>query len=332
MNRYLSPCVCLSPGFIGVPLLGGRLLCHRAEVVEWRPGVPRVGTWHDADRVDWPAAFTAPRKAPFDRPRLMGILNVTPDSFSDGGAYATPDRAVAHGLRLAREGAEIVDVGGESTRPGATPVPVDEELRRVIPVVGALAARGVMVSIDTRKAEVMAAALRAGARIINDVSGLTWDPRSIEVAAGSEAFVVLMHMAGEPATMNEAPHYEACALEVYDWLAARVNACESAGIARERIIVDPGLCFAKHEPHNLDLLRHLALYHGLGCPVLLGASRKGWTAELDTRWPAGDRLAASLVAAQWALDRGLQVLRVHDVAAHRQMLAAWHALNDREAE
>ncbi|MGD9509427.1 MAG: dihydropteroate synthase [Geminicoccaceae bacterium] len=330
MSRYLHPRVHRWPKAIGVPLLGGRLLCDRAEVIEWRPGAPRVSSWHDADRIDWPAAFTAPRAAPFDRPRLMGILNVTPDSFSDGGAHATRDGAVAHGLRLARQGADIVDVGGESTRPGATPVSVEEELRRVTPVVAALARAGVTVSIDTRKAEVMEAALAAGASIINDVSGLTWDRRSLEVVAGSEAFVVLMHMAGEPATMNEAPRYEACALEVFDWLGARVEACERAGIRRERIIVDPGLCFAKHEAHNLDLLRHLALYHGLGCPVLLGASRKGWTAELDREWPAGERLAASLVAAQWALDRGVQVLRVHDVAAHRQMLAAWHALNDLE--
>ena len=183
------------------------------------------------------------------------------------------------------------------------------------------------VSIDTRKSEVMAAALGAGAQIINDVSGLTWDRRSIEVAAGSAAFVVLMHMAGEPMTMNAAPRYEACALEVHDWLAARIAACEQAGIARDRIIVDPGLCFAKHEPHNLDVLRHLALYHGLGCPVLLGASRKGWTAELERDWPAEDRLASSLAAAHWALDRGVQLLRVHDVAAHRQLLQAWLALN-----
>lgn len=330
MSRYLHPRPHRWPKAAGTPLLGGRLLCDRVEVIEWRLGKPRASTWHDADEIDWPAAFAAPRPPPFDRPRLMGILNVTPDSFSDGGTYADPDRAIGHGLRLAREGADIVDVGGESTRPGATPVPVEEELRRVVPVVEALAREGVTVSIDTRKAEVMAAALRAGARIINDVSGLTCDPRSIEVAAGSEAFVVLMHMAGEPATMNEAPRYEACALEVFDWLAARVQACDAAGVARERIVVDPGLCFAKHEPHNLDLLRHLALYHGLGCPVLLGASRKGWTAQLDREWPAGDRLAASLVAAQWALDRGVQVLRVHDVAAHRQMLVAWHALNDRE--
>ena len=160
----------------------------------------------------------------------------------------------------------------------------------MVPVVEALAREGVIVSIDTRKATVMEAALAAGARIINDVSGLTHDPRSIEVAARSSAFVVLMHMAGEPATMNDAPRYEQCALEVFDWLATRVAACEAAGIDRERIMVDPGLCFAKHEPHNLDVLRHLTLYHGLGCPVLLGASRKGWTARLDREWPARERL------------------------------------------
>ena len=330
MTHYLNP-VALGPTNGGkIRLLGGRLACRGVEEIAWQPGTRVVSAFRAAETIAWPPAFTAPRIAPFDRPRLMGILNVTPDSFSDGGAHAGAEGAIAHGLRLAAEGADIVDVGGESTRPGAVAVPVAEELRRVLPVVEALARAGVTVSIDSRKAEVMEAALAAGATILNDVSGLTFDPRSVEVAARSGAFVVLMHMAGEPATMNEAPRYEACALEVFDWLAARIAACEAAGIARERIVVDPGLCFAKHEPHNLDVLRHLALYHGLGCPVLLGASRKGWTAELDREWPAGERLAASLAAAQWALDRGVQVLRVHDVAAHRQLLAAWRALNDRE--
>ena len=219
-------------------------------------------------------------------------------------------------------------------RPGRVPVevPVGEELGRVLPVVEALAQRGVTVSIDTRKAAVMTAAVAAGARIINDVSGLTHDPGALAAAAASGAFVVLMHMAGEPATMNLAPRYEECALEVHDWLAARVRACEAAGIARSRVIVDPGLCFAKHEPHNLDVMHHLALLHGLGCPVMLGASRKGWTAMIDQGWPAGDRLPASLAAAQWALDRGVQLLRVHDVPAHRQLLAAWRALSGTEAE
>ena len=313
-----------------VRLLGGRLACERAEVIEWAPGTPRHTMWHDADAIDWPHSFVRARVTPFDRPRLLGVLNVTPDSFSDGGAHADPKDAVAHGLSLAREGADIVDVGGESTRPGAVTVSDDEELHRVVQVVEALAQTGIRVSIDTRKATVMEAALAAGAQIINDVSGLTHDPRSIEVAARSSAFVVLMHMAGEPATMNDAPRYEQCALEVFDWMVTRVAACEAAGINRERILVDPGLCFAKHESHNLDVLRHLTLYHGLGCPVLLGASRKGWTARLDREWPARERLPASLAAAHWALDRGVQVLRVHDVAAHRQLLVAWRALNGLE--
>ena len=338
MSRHLVPVACHSGGLaarlvaagVATPLLGGRLACTLAEIVDWSPGTARRGAWVDAMAVEWPEPFVTRRTAPFDRPRLMGILNVTPDSFSDGGSFADTGGAVAHGLRLAADGADIVDVGGESTRPGAVEVPLDEELRRVLPVVAALAEHGVAVSIDTRKAAVMEAALAAGATIINDVSGLTHDPRSLEVAAGSRAFVVLMHMAGEPATMNDAPRYEQCALEVLDWLAARVAACEAAGIARERIVVDPGLCFAKHEPHNLDLLHQLALLHGLGCPVMLGASRKGWTAAIDREWPAGERLAASLAAAQWGLERGVQLYRVHDVPAHRQLLAAWRALSGME--
>jgi dihydropteroate synthase len=311
-----------------VPLLGGRCACSLVETIEWARDRLRRSTWAAAVEVEWPRAFTAARPAPFDRPRLMGILNATPDSFSDGGDHLDPATAVEHGLRLAAEGADVVDVGGESTRPGATPVPVAEELRRVLPVVERLATAGVAVSIDTRKAEVMRAAVAAGARVINDVSGLTHDPASLETAAASGAFVVLMHLAGEPATMNLAPRYEQCALEVFDWLEARVQACEAAGISRGRLIVDPGLCFGKHEPHNLDLLRNLALFHGLGCPVLLGVSRKGWTEAIETGWPPKERLPATLAATQWALGRGVQLFRVHDVAAHRQLLTAWRALAD----
>jgi dihydropteroate synthase len=333
MSRYLNPLVCrggsgLVASANAVPLLGGRLTCTLVEAIDWEPGTHRHGRWIGATEVDWPLAFTAGRTAPFNLPRLMGVLNVTPDSFSDGGMHADMAAAVEHGLRLAAEGAAIVDVGGESTRPGAEPVSVAEELRRVLPVVAALVARGVTVSIDTRKAAVMAAAVAAGATIINDVSGLTFDPDAARVAAESGAFVVLMHLAGEPATMNVAPHWEQCALEVHDWLADRIAACANAGIDRRRLIVDPGLCFGKHAPDNLDLLRHLALFHGLGCPVLLGASRKGWTAALEAGWPAADRLPASLAAAQWALGQGVQLLRVHDVAAHGQLLTAWRALTE----
>ena len=312
-------------------LLGGALACSLAERIEWTPGQARRSAWVCATEVDWPAAFTTARPTLFDRPCLMGILNVTPDSFSDGGRHAAAGAAIEQGLQLAADGAAIVDVGGESTRPGATPVPLEEELRRVVPVVRALAERGVLVSVDTRKAEVMTAAVAAGAAIINDVSGLTHDPAAMDVAVESGAFVVLMHMAGEPATMNLAPSYEQCALEVFDWLAKRVAACSAAGLERGRVIVDPGLCFGKHEPDNLDLMHHLALFHGLGCPVMLGASRKGWTAAIENGWPSGDRLPATLAAAQWALAQGVQVLRVHDVAAHRQLMTAWTALADQTA-
>ena len=310
------------------PLLGGTFACSMVESIAWAPDQPRRSQWLAAGVVAWPEAWRAARPAPFDRPRLMGVVNVTPDSFSDGGRHAGIAAAVEHGLRLAGEGATIVDVGGESTRPGAEPVPVAEELWRVLPVVEALTAGGVTVSIDTRKAAVMAAAVSAGAAIINDVSGLTFDPDATRVAAESGAFVVLMHMAGKPATMNLAPSWEQCALQVYDWLAGRIAACFAAGIGRERLIVDPGLCFGKHEPDNLDLLRNLTLLHGLGCPVLLGASRKGWTAALETGWTATERLPATLVAAQLALGQGVQLLRVHDVAAHAQLLTAWRALAD----
>ena len=335
MRSYLRPAAlhaggdaaALTAAGRAVPVLGGRFACSLAESIEWAPGQPCRSAWPEAVEVDWPRTFTAARPAPFDRPRLMGILNVTPDSFSDGGDHLAAT-AVEHGLRLAAEGADVVDVGGESTRPGAAPVPVAEELRRVLPVVERLAAAGVTVSVDTRKAEVMRGAVAAGARVINDVSGLTHDPASLEAAAASGAFVVLMHMAGEPATMNVAPRYEQCALEVFDWLEARVQACEAAGISRGRLIVDPGLCFGKHEPHNLDLLRNLALFHGLGCPVLLGVSRKGWTEAIETGWPPKERLPATLAATQWALGRGVQLFRVHDVAAHRQLLTAWRALAD----
>lgn len=282
--------------------------------------------WHRFADEPTLARLTAPRRAPFDRPLLMGILNVTPDSFSDRGRFAGAEAAVAHGLRLVEEGADIVDVGGESTRPGAVEVPVGEELRRVLPVVERLAAAGVTISIDTRKARVMREAVAAGATVINDVSGLAHDPEAPAAAAEAGVPVVLMHSRGEPATMNQAPAYRHAALEVFDELEARVRVAEAAGIPRERLVVDPGLCFAKHEPHNLDVLRHLTLYHGLGCPLLVGVSRKGWTAAIHERWRPAERLPATLAAGFWALQQGACCLRVHDVGAHRQLLVAFEAL------
>ncbi len=317
------------------PLLGGPQAFTLVERIVWDGGIrPPVRSTLPVVAVD-PVElrpFTAAPAAPFDRPRLMGILNVTPDSFSDGGAHADSAAAIAHGLRLVAEGADMIDVGGESTRPGATPVPAEEELRRVVPVVEGLAREGVMVSIDTRKAVVMEAALAAGARLVNDVSGLAFDPAAPAVAARAAArgaWIVLMHMRGTPATMNEAPAYRACALEVADELAARLATALAAGIPRQQVILDPGFCFAKHEPHNVELLRDLALLHRLGCPLLVGLSRKGWASWLESVQPPAARLPGSLVAAHWALERGVRLLRVHEVAATRQAVDAWVTLAGR---
>ena len=263
-----------------------------------------------------------------DRPRLMGILNVTPDSFSDGGDHAGPAEAAAHGRAMARAGADIIDVGGESTRPGARAPSEQEELRRVVPVVRALAGDGLVISVDTRRAAVMAAALEAGARIVNDVSALGHDPRAREVAARHGAWVVLGHMQGTPETMQRAPRYDDASLDVFDALAAHVRAAEAAGIARGRIIVDPGIGFGKTARHNLEILRDCALFHGLGRPLLAGVSRKGFVARLGAGEVPGARLPGSLAAGLHALGEGLHILRVHDVAETRQALAVWRGIRD----
>ena len=255
----------------------------------------------------------------------MGVVNVTPDSFSDGGRFADAAGAVAHGRALAAAGADIVDVGGESTRPGAAPVPPEEEIRRIEPVVRGLAAAGLAVSIDTRRGAVMRAALAAGARIINDVTALAGDPESLAVAARSGAALVLMHMAGDPRTMQDDPRYDDAALDVLDFLESRVAACERAGVARERIAVDPGIGFGKRDAHNLALLARLALFHGTGCAVLLGASRKSFIGRLAGGDPP-ERLGGSLAAALWAAGQGVQILRVHDVAETRQALVLQAAI------
>lgn len=262
-----------------------------------------------------------------DRPVIMGIVNVTPDSFSDGGLLGSTDAAIAHALRLAADGADILDIGGESTRPGAQAITVDEELRRVIPVIEGLAGTTTaLISIDTRKAEVMRRALAAGARIINDVAALTYEPACVDVAAASSAPIILMHAQGDPRTMQAAPKYDDCLLDVYDWLAARIDACTAAGIDRTRLIVDPGIGFGKTIDHNLELLAGLSLFHGLGVPVLLGASRKSFIGALTGIKIASERVAGSIAAALQGAAQGVQILRVHDVAETRQALAVWEAM------
>ena len=274
------------------------------------------------------AAAAAPRRfagLTLDRVRLMGIVNVTPDSFSDGGETLATYAAVARGLQMLEEGADIIDVGGESTRPGANPVAVSEELARVVPVVRALAAAGALVSIDTRHPEVMRAAIAAGAGIVNDITALRGAGATALVAEAGVA-VVLMHMQGEPRTMQADPHYADAAAEVRDWLGARAAACVAAGIPADRIAIDPGIGFGKSLVHNLAILRDLGRYRDLPHALLLGVSRKSFLAALDRAVPAKQRLGGSLAAALACVSGGAHILRVHDVGETRQALAVQQAL------
>lgn len=261
-----------------------------------------------------------------DRPRIMGVINVTPDSFSDGGDRFEPGRAIEDGLAMIAAGATLLDIGGESTRPGAEPISEAEELGRVIPVIEALAGRGAALTIDTRHAPVMAGALRAGADGVNDVTALTGDCEALAVVAAAAAPVVLMHMRGEPRSMQHDPRYHDAALDIYDYLAERVAACAAAGIPRARIAVDPGIGFGKNDQHNLRILAHLAVLHGLGCPILLGVSRKSFIGRLSRGEAPKARLPGSLAAALAGLAQGAQIIRVHDVAETRQAIAIWQAI------
>ena len=265
-----------------------------------------------------------------DQPQVMAILNATPDSFSDGGRFDGSPQAIADaGFEMASSGAALVDVGGESTRPGAKPVWEGDEVERILPVVQRLSASGIAVSVDTRKAAVMEAALGAGAALVNDVSALTWDERSAEVIARAGCPVVLMHHQGNPETMQQAPHYDRPVLfAVYDWLEERIGAAVQAGIDRSRIIVDPGIGFGKTVQHNLQLMNGLALFHGLGCPVLLGASRKRTIGALSGEAPPDQRLPGSLALALKGMEQGAQILRVHDVPETIQALRVWRGLRD----
>jgi dihydropteroate synthase len=261
-----------------------------------------------------------------DYPRLMGILNVTPDSFSDGGQFDSVAVAVERGLALAREGADLIDVGGESTRPGATPVPVEEELQRVVPVIERLAGLvNVPLSIDTMKASVARAALGAGATVVNDVSAGTFDDGMLPLLAGSNCGVVLMHMQGTPQTMQREPRYGDVVREVRDYLNRRGAACEAAGIARERVVVDPGVGFGKTAEHNVELLRHVGELRAAGRPVLIGHSRKRFLYKLLGR-ETDERLAGTVGASIALAAQGVDILRVHDVGVVRDALRAWRAL------
>ncbi|RPE77145.1 dihydropteroate synthase [Vulcaniibacterium tengchongense] len=266
------------------------------------------------------------RPLALDRTRVMGIVNVTPDSFSDGGAHATTEAAVAHALRLAEEGADILDVGGESTRPGAGEVPLEEELRRTIPVIERLAKETALpISIDTSKPEVMRAAVQAGAGLINDVYALRRDG-ALETAAALGVPVVLVHMQGEPRSMQQAPQYDDVVAEVHRFLAERIFAAEMAGIARKRIVADPGFGFGKTTEHNLRLLAQLERFAELGVPVLAGLSRKRSIGELTGRDDPRERMHGSVAAHLVAAQHGAKIVRVHDVAATVDALKVWRAV------
>ena len=330
-----------------LPLAGGPLAFAACEIAIRDQQVDRL-TASVADVMAWASRLggtaaerlrllldqlSRPRGEPFLRPRVMGVINATPDSFSDGDDHLDPAAAVAYGRELAESGADILDVGGESTWPGAQAVEPAMEVARVMPVLQGLASicdrfAGLRLSIDSRHAAVMRAALTTGVDILNDVTALTGEPDSLAVAAGCNADVVLMHMQGEPGTMNRAPAYDDVALDVYDYLESRIDACIAAGIDRRRLIVDPGIGFGKRGAQNLAVLRSLPLYHSLGCPILLGVSRKELGSQSERGLPPKQRLPVSLAAAMHALNRGIQMLRVHDVAETRRVIGLWERLND----
>ncbi|MDP4033525.1 MAG: dihydropteroate synthase [Pseudorhodobacter sp.] len=312
-------------------LAGGWCWFDRVEVRE-RDRAPQL-----MPAADLPAAarraLTAPRAAladlPLDRPRLMGILNVTPDSFSDGGRFLDPAAALAQGRQMAADGADIIDIGGESTRPGAAAVTVADETARTAPVITALRAAGLTlpISIDTRKAAVACAALTAGATMVNDVAAFSFDADLAGLVARAGVPVCLMHAQGTPQTMQADPRYDDVLLDVYDFLAGRVAAAQAAGIAADRIVVDPGIGFGKTEAHNLALIRGLSLFHGLGCAVLLGASRKRFIGMIGGGADqAARRGPGSVAVALFAAAQGVQILRVHDIWQTRQALALWQAV------
>lgn len=326
----------------GIPLGQGPLAFTAMEVIERHgTGVTRrICGMTDFFERDWGRqtlaaadlfeALRRPRARisglPMDRPQIMGIVNVTPDSFSDGGSFDGVQAAVDHALRLEEQGATILDIGGESTRPGSETVPVEEELRRVLPVLEALRPKtDALISVDTRKGRIMQAAAEAGADILNDVSALTYDPEALQVAVETGLPIMLMHAQGDPKTMNDAPQYSDVVLDVFDFLERRIHACASAGIPRDKLIVDPGIGFGKHLNHNVAVLSQMSIFHTLGVPVLLGASRKKLIGQLCNVDDPKARMPGSIAAALSSVAQGVQIIRVHDVAETKQAVSIWMA-------
>ncbi len=324
---------------LALPLCGGPGAFLSAQIIEGEPGATKYAIARAATlkAIDEPAVQTLVAKLTNPRPPIagldwsapciMGILNVTPDSFSDGGQHNEAETAAAHARTLIAGGADIIDVGGESTRPGAPIVSIEDERARVIPVLEKLKGLGAPISIDTRKAAIMRDAIAAGASIINDVSALGFDAESLAAAAGLRAPVILMHAKGTPQTMQDNPIYRDVLLEVYDHLEARIEAVVAAGVAREAIIVDPGIGFGKTFDHNLALMEGVSIFHGLGVPVLIGISRKGVTGQLADEPDPKARDFGSVTAAALSANQGVQIIRVHNVSATRQALRMWYAMS-----
>lgn len=311
------------------PLAGGPVAFSMIETLE--AAVDGTASAH-APAATLPGAVDtlSPARAPFagidlSRPVVMGVVNATPDSFSDGGDFFDAARAVDQALRLAAEGAAIIDIGGESTRPGADAMPVSDEIARVIPVIEAAVAAGITVSVDTRRSVVMRAAIDAGARIVNDITALADDPDAPGVVAASDASVVLMHMQGRPDTMQKAPVYRLASFDILGWLSARIEVCVAAGIPRDRIAIDPGIGFGKTDDHNMEILQRAGAFHGTGCAVAIGVSRKSFIGRIAGVEDPKDRLPGTIAATMLALSRGVQIHRVHDVAAAVQAIAIWNA-------
>jgi dihydropteroate synthase len=330
MSVYYRPIVDTDPTRVGLPLSGGPLYFRRLERLERERASEVVPIAEVPTDV---LELISQRRTPmgalsFQSPMLMGVLNVTPDSFSDGGKFISPENALVQAQEMVSSGVAILDIGGESTRPGAALVEPDVETSRVVPVIEAIRALGIEapISIDTRKSNVAQAALDAGANILNDVSAMTFDNDYSTVAANANVPLCLMHAQGDPKTMQESPRYEDVLLDVYDHLEERVKAAVAAGVLSQNIIVDPGIGFGKTQEDNLSLLRRISLFHSLGCPILLGVSRKRFVGTIGQQPDAAKRGPGSAAIGWEALSQGVQILRVHDIDAHRQMLGLWQAI------
>ncbi len=320
-----------------LPLAGHRRIWFNQVEILRRDGAAQVrpaSVLPEEMRLRLTESRVAPAGLTFEHPVVMGVLNTTPDSFSDGGKFDTVQAACDHAAEMVAQGAHLLDVGGESTRPGAVLVPADEEVSRTVPVIEALRAANstVPISIDTRKSKVAQAALVAGADLLNDVSAMSFDPQMLDVARKTGAPICLMHAQGDPRTMQESPCYEDVLLDVYDYLEARLQLALDAGIERAQIILDPGIGFGKTAAHNLALINGLSLFHGLGCPLLLGVSRKRFIGTIGKAPEAGKRAAGSVAVALKGVSQAVQMIRAHDIAEHTQAFALWEAMLNQEQE